>query len=113
MSTIQIYLTSKEIKKTIVQRSQDFRIPLKLICHAVQIKYEPFIREYINAEDSSNYKIEEEKFEKILNLLGVETRVTLVLKKNFGENEIREQLQEEYKSTENLKTNAKRTVKRV
>lgn len=108
MSALDIYLGSKEIKKIIVKRSFEFKIPLKFICNEIGIKYDSFISDYINAEDSSKYSITEEKFEKVLCLLGMEPRCTVVLKKDFDVEETRERLRQKYTLTK-LKKNAKPT----
>src|ERR1700743_822391 len=92
MTLLGVYLNSVEIKKLIVARSEEFQIPLKFICNDVGVSYDKFLSEYINSKDSSGYKITEDKFNKILNLLGLETRYTIVIKKDFNADEVRDNL---------------------
>lgn len=98
MSTLHVYLNSVEIKKQLVSRSQEFGIPFKYICKEIGIDYDRFLTQYINAKDSSKFRISEDDFERILFFLGMETRYTIVLKKDFNSQEILDSLRLKYES---------------
>lgn len=92
MRLLEVYLNSVEIKKQLVKRSEEFQIPFKFICSEIGINYKKFLNDYINAADSSTYKITEDNFEKILDMLGMETRFSIVLKKDFDFTAMRDKL---------------------
>lgn len=83
MSALSTYLGSKELKKLIVKRSLDLRLPLKLICMDLDINYLDFMRSYINSSENKTFKIEEEKFEGLLGSLGINVRHQFVIDTNF------------------------------
>jgi hypothetical protein len=68
-SLIDVYLGSNELKKLIVNRSEELRLPLRFICHRVKIDYSVFIESYINSLNNHTFDITEKQFEQILGQL--------------------------------------------
>lgn len=83
MQAIDILRGSKELKRLIVDRSFEFKIPLKYICFEVGIDYNSFMQSYINSETMANCSLTEEQFEKILKILGVTIRTQFVIDSNY------------------------------
>lgn len=76
----KLLLESMEIRKLIVHRSTEHNIPLKYLCEKVGINYQRFMFSYIRAENDPD--VSEEKFLKLLELLGVTLRFQLVVDKS-------------------------------
>ncbi len=79
MLLIDILRGSKEVKRLIVSRSFEYRIPLKYICLEVGLDYISFMQSYINSETMANCSVTEEQFEKILKILGITIRPQFVI----------------------------------
>lgn len=92
---LHTYLTSKELKGLIVQRSIEFQLPLRYICHKVGISHDSFMRSYING-GGLNLEIEECQFEQILEILGISIRFQFVVQREYNACEVQGQLKEEY-----------------
>lgn len=92
-----LLLQSVEIKKLIVQRSTEHKIPLKYLCEKVGVNYLSFMASYIRAEGDPD--IREEDFLKILELLGVTLRFQLVVEKSIDMDARRLEITEWYEKT--------------
>lgn len=97
MTTIENLIKSKEIRRLIVERSITCRVPLKYICKEIGIEYDYFLKAYINSKDADAFDISEEKFEKMLGLLGIKKRIQLVIDKSIDTDKISEDLENKYK----------------
>jgi len=80
---IDILRGSKEVKRLIVDRSFQFKIPLKYICTEIGIDYRNFMLSYINSDNMDNCTLTEEQFIDILKVLGVTVRMQLVIDKDY------------------------------
>ena len=85
-----------EIKQLLVNRSNQFQIPLRHACRAARVNYQEFMRTYINRVDSSDTKLAFEQFEKICEVLGVTIRFTFVVKEDHPGQEVRKDLESKY-----------------
>lgn len=83
MKIIDVLRGSKELKRLIINRSFEFRIPLKYICKEVGVDYISFMQSYINSETMANCSLTEENFEQILKLLGVSIRTQFVIDSKY------------------------------
>jgi hypothetical protein len=100
-TAIETYLGSKELKKLIVSRSFDLKLPLQAICLDLGISYREFMQSYINSNENKHYEIDEEKFEGILSHLGIEIRHQFIINKNFDYFEQQNKLREVLKKHKN------------
>jgi hypothetical protein len=96
MALIDVYLGSKELKRTIVERSFQFEIPLKLICAEAGINYKTFLQGYVNSNTPDSTDITEKQFEKVLGLLGIEVRTQFIIQSKYKPSEVRQKLEEKY-----------------
>jgi hypothetical protein len=96
MKAIDAYLGSKELKKTIINRSVELGVPLKLICLDLGIDYRFFKMAYLGSHENKKFEIEEEKFVALLNHLGIKVRFQFVIDKEFDSEEKKEYLREVY-----------------
>ena len=94
---LKTYLTSLQVKKTIVRRSAELEIPLRYICHDVGIEYKHFMATYINGS-GKDCEISEKDFERVLEILGISVRFQFVINEAYRPEEIREQLKKQYYS---------------
>lgn len=93
---LSTYLTSLELKKTIVKRSTELEIPFRYICHDINVEYKHFMATYINSEGTGECKLTVKQFEEMLDILGMSTRFQFVVKKDYPASEIREKLKDKY-----------------
>ena len=89
-------MESKEVKRLIVKRSFDFNIPLRYACNEADIDYASFMQQYINSANWMNADIPEHKFEKLLNVLGIEVRFQFVINKNIDMVQVSKSLADKY-----------------
>lgn len=94
---LKTYLTSLQLKKTIVRRSTDLEIPFRYICHDLGIEYRHFMATYING-GGENCEISEKDFEKMLEILGISVRFQFVISDTYRPDEIRDKLKKQYYS---------------
>ena len=79
MKLLAILLESKEIKRLIVKRSFDYNIPLRYVCLECGISYQDFMQQYINVMNKSTIELSEDKFRKLLSILGISIRYQVVI----------------------------------
>lgn len=94
MLTIDILLNNLEIKKLIIERSIKYSIPLKYLCAEAGLDYNKFMHSYINAKNPSG--VEEEQFLKMLELLGIDLKLSLIINSSVDMNLKSRQLEEKY-----------------
>lgn len=83
MNVVDVFLNSKELKKTIVYLSKEYEIPLMTICSEIRMDYKYFMNAYINCTDPSvRFEISYFQVNRILEILGIETRVQFVVKRH-------------------------------
>ena len=82
MRHIDVLIQNKPLKKAIVEIALKNKVPFKYLCREVDIKYSDFMDDYIRAIDVSGFKIDEEKFIKLIGLLGLTVRTTVVVDQN-------------------------------
>lgn len=75
-------LTSKEIRRLIVNRSFELGIPLRYVCYEAGLGYTPFMRGYINSTVKS--QLDPNKILKVLELLGVDVKYQFIVNKEFN-----------------------------
>lgn len=97
MPAIDTYLGSKELKKLIVDRSFELELPLKLICLEVAIDYKDFMQSYINSHENKNFTVSENKFEAVLNALGIKVRHQFIIDEKFDYKSKQDELREVFK----------------
>ena len=74
-----MYLGSKELKKTIVELSFKYEMPLRFICIHAGISYKDFMATYINSVENKNFEVTQHQFEKVLDVLGIKVRHQFVI----------------------------------
>lgn len=94
MLTIDILLNNLEIKKLVVERSIKYSIPLKFLCAEAGLDYNKFMLSYINAKNPSG--VSEEQFLKILECLGIELKLNLIINSSIDMSLKSRQLEEKY-----------------
>lgn len=94
MLAIDILLNNLEIKKLIIERSIKYSIPLKYLCAEAGIDYNKFMLAYINAKNPSS--VSEEQFLKLLECLGIELKLSLIINSSVDMNLKSRQLEEKY-----------------
>ena len=99
-SILDIYLGSKELKKLIIRRSEEFEIPFRYICNDIKMDYRDFMQSYINSLSNDSFSITEEQFERMLELLGIKLKHQFIIKSDYPAGAIREMLKEKYDLTE-------------
>jgi hypothetical protein len=92
---LNTYLGSRELKKLLIQRSEELQIPFRYICHEVDIKYKAFMNQYINGK-STALPITEKQFERILDILGISVRFQFVVDKQYRALEVQQELKSNY-----------------
>lgn len=93
---VDIFLSSKELKRTIVKLSIDHNIPLKYLAKDIGIEYRIFMKSYVNSLSNNGFEISEGQVNRLLELLGIEVRTQFVLKVDHKFKEIQEQLKEKH-----------------
>lgn len=83
MTLIEIFRESKALKRLIVQRSLQYRIPFRYICAQVGVEYTGFMSGYINTVDGSKSGFTEEQMFQILQILGITVRFNFVIDKDI------------------------------
>lgn len=81
MTLLETFMESKEVKKLIIQRSTDFRIPLRYVCREAAIDYDRFMSSYINATVWNKCDVTEKQFIKVLETLGINVRYQFIISK--------------------------------
>lgn len=76
---VQIFQESKELKKTIVERSLKNEIPLKYICREAHVSYQDFMKQYINISSTSSLEIKDWQIQKILETIGIKIRFQFMI----------------------------------
>lgn len=99
-SILEIYLGSKELKKLIIRRSEEFEIPFRYICNDIKMDYRDFMQSYINSLSNDNFSITEQQFERLLELLGIKLKHQFIIKSDYPAGSIREMLREKYELKE-------------
>lgn len=93
---VDIFLSSKELKRTIVKLSIDHNIPLKYLAKDIGIEYPYLMKSYINSLNHERFEITEGQIDRLLKLLGIEVRTQFVLKSDHKFKEIQELLKEKH-----------------
>lgn len=93
---VDIFLSSKELKRTIVKISIDHEIPLKYLAKDIGVEYNAFMKSYINSLTNDGFDISEGQVERLFKLLGIEVRTQFVLKSDHKFKEIQELLKEKH-----------------
>lgn len=94
---VKIFRESKELKREIVDRSTEFRIPFKYICDEVGISYKEFMQEYINVPGIAPIEITDEQIIKTLEVLGIEIRHQFVINSTIDMNKLSRELEDKYR----------------
>lgn len=89
MSAIDIYLGSKELKRTIVERSFNLELPLRYICKEIGVDYKTFMSSYVNSLESTSFPITEDQFERMLEILGIGVRYQFIIDSDFDSEKMR------------------------
>ncbi len=92
MLLIEILRGSKELKRLIVNRSFEYKIPLRYICQECGIEYKEFMLSYINSSTMKDCRLKEEDFANILKLLGVTIKHQFIIDKEYDGLEVRNEL---------------------
>lgn len=100
---LDIYLGSKELKKLIIRRSEDFEIPFRYICNDIKMDYKDFMQSYINSISNDSFSITEEQFERMLELLGIKLKHQFIIKSDYPAGAIREMLAGKYEKVIEVK----------
>lgn len=80
MTLYETFLKSTELKKLVVTRSFEHKIPLRFLCKETGIKYRQFMLSYINSSNTTDKEVfTEQQFCKLLGILGIEIRFTFVV----------------------------------
>lgn len=69
---------STQVRKAIIEQSENFLIPLQYVCLKAGIHYPSFITHYLRTKEGSSFDVTEEDFLKLLELLGFDVRITIV-----------------------------------
>lgn len=93
---VDIFLSSKELKRTIVKLSIDYNIPLKYLAKDIGIEYHAFMKSYVNSLNNDGLEISEGQVERLFKLLGIEVRTQFVLKGDHKFKEIQQLLKEKH-----------------
>ena len=93
-------IQSKEIKKLLVNRSFEYKIPLKYVCDEVGVNYSAFMEGYINSVNSDFFEIKEEKFIEVLNFLGINIRMAVIVDTSKDMKKLSYDLSQKYESKE-------------
>lgn len=88
---LYVLLTSHQLKKTIVQRSFKFNIPLRTICKKIGVDYKLFMVSYINSSGVSDH-INEKQFLEMLDILGIDVRFQFIVDSDYTEEMAKEKL---------------------
>lgn len=96
MAILDIYLGSKELKRLLVKRSTEFKIPFIYACEEAGVEYGRFLTGYLNSIEVSKDFINEAQFEKILEIYGVDVRTIFILKKDYDSEAVRLNLKAKY-----------------
>lgn len=83
MKLEQALIGSHAIKKLLIDRSVELKMPFRYLCLDVGIKYNDFIKSYINSDAVKNASINDEQLQKMLLLLGVEIKIQAVIKSDY------------------------------
>ena len=75
----EILANSKELKRLIVKRSEQFNLPIRYACDEVGISYREFMQGYINSGTSNGFDINEKQFLELLRLFGVTVRYNFIV----------------------------------
>lgn len=95
-SLVDIFLSSKELKRTIVKLSVEHSIPLKYLAKDIGLEYRYFMKSYINSLNHERFDISEIQINRLFELLGIETRTQFVLRSEHNFKKIQEQLKEKH-----------------
>ena len=83
---------SKELKRTLVERSFKYQIPFKDICQKIGVDYKLFMSSYINSHAGGEGVINEAQFLELMDELGMSVRYQFVIDKNFDKEVEKEKL---------------------
>jgi single-stranded DNA-specific DHH superfamily exonuclease len=99
MGLLKRLITSKELKKLIVQQSHDFNIPIKYACSELRIDYDNLMAAYINSKNSETFTMSEERFIEFLEFFGIVVRHQIVIDENKDLKKLSENLITKYDVT--------------
>lgn len=94
---LKTFTQSKELKRTIVERSVKHKIPFRYLCKEARIGYQEFMASYINVMGASHIELEEWQVKKILRLLGISIRIQFLVDSSIDMNKISFELNEKHK----------------
>lgn len=109
MTIMDVYLGSAELKRLIVKRSTEFRIPLSYICSEIGVEYKYFMSSYINVQGLSKANITEVQFKNMLSILGINVRHQFIIDANYDGHSVSDALGEKYENLKKQKNYEKKT----
>lgn len=104
---------SDEFRKLLIQQAEKYNIPFLHLCNHVNIEYKKFLKGYANIKElrNSEVQIPDYKLAEMARLVGIDVRMTLVIKDETTfeaqAQEIKQKLKDEYRDSKEKNIAAK------
>lgn len=96
MDFLDVFLGSKELKRTIVKLSVQHSLPLRYMCQEIGLEYRHFMDAYINSSEHTSFVITEKQAKRLLEMLGVSVRMQFIIDSNHDYKKVQDHLKMEY-----------------